>query len=53
MFLKKKKKEEALGANRKNVNRQLQEIGGWGDHPGCTRDLEGERLLGLKGRDIR
>ena len=27
--------------------------GGWGDHSECTRDLGGERLPGLKGRDLR
>jgi hypothetical protein len=37
-----------------NGNRQLQsqEIGGGGDLPECTRDLEGEILSWLKGRDI-
>jgi hypothetical protein len=29
------------------------EIGGWGDPPEYTRDLECERLSGLKGRDLR
>ena len=44
---------EALRASRKNGNRQPQEIGGWGDPPECTRDLGGERLSGLKGKDLR
>ena len=43
------KRTETLRAIRKNGNRQLQEIGGWGDPPECTRDLGGERLSGLKG----
>jgi hypothetical protein len=34
---------------RKNGNRQPLEVGGWGDHPECTRDLGGEKLSGLKG----
>jgi hypothetical protein len=34
-------KTEALKASRKNGNRQPQKIGGWGDLPECTRDLEG------------
>jgi hypothetical protein len=25
----------------------------WGDPLGCTRDLGGEKLSGLKGRDLR
>jgi hypothetical protein len=29
------------------------EVGGWGDLPECTRDLGGERLSGIKGRDLR
>ena len=37
------------GAAERNVNRQPQEIGGWGDPPECTRDLGGERLPGLPG----
>ena len=44
---------KGLRARGKNVNRQPQEIGGWGDPPECTRDLGGERLSGLKGRDLR
>jgi hypothetical protein len=36
-----------LSACRNNVNRQPQEIGGWGEPPKCTRDLGDERLLGL------
>jgi hypothetical protein len=47
------KRTEALRASRKNGNRQSQEIGGWGHPPECTRDLEGERLSGLKGIDLR
>jgi hypothetical protein len=29
------------------------EIGGWGNLLECTKDLRGERLSGLKGRDLR
>jgi hypothetical protein len=43
----------ALRASRMNGNRQPQEIRGWGDPPECTRDLEGKRLLRIKGRDLR
>ena len=39
---------EAQRDSRKNENRQPWEIGGWGDPPECTRDLGGERLLGIK-----
>lgn len=42
-----------LRASRKNGNWQLWEVGGWGDPPECTRDLGGERLSGLIGRDLR
>jgi hypothetical protein len=34
-------------------NRQIPGIGGWGDPPECTRDLESKRLLRLKGKDLR
>jgi hypothetical protein len=44
---------KVLRASRKNGNRHPWEIGGLGDPPECTRDLEGERLSGLKGRDLR
>ena len=44
---------KSLRASRKNGNRQLWEVGGWGDPPECTRDLGGERLSGLKERDLR
>ena len=44
---------KGLRASRKNGNRQPQEVGGWGDPPECIRDLGGERLPGLKGRDLR
>jgi hypothetical protein len=45
---------EALGASRKNGNRQLWELGGGGRDPlECTRDLGGERPSGLRGRDLR
>jgi len=37
-----------MRASRKKVNREPQEEGGWEDPPECTRDLEGERLSGLK-----
>jgi hypothetical protein len=46
------KRTEALRTSRKNVNRQPQEVGDWGDPPECTRDLGGERLSALKGRDL-
>jgi hypothetical protein len=36
----------------KLVNRKTQEIGGWGNPPEFTRDLGGDRLLGLKGKDL-
>ena len=48
-----KKNAEALRVSRKIGSRQPQEIGGLGDPPECTRDQEGERLSGLKGRDLR
>ena len=44
---------EALRASRKNGNRQPPEIGGWQDPLEYTRDLGGERLSELKGRDLR
>ena len=47
------KRTEALRARRENWNRQPREIGGWGDPTECTRDLGGERLSGLKGRNLR
>jgi hypothetical protein len=43
---------EALKALRKSGNRKLPEVGGCGDPPEGTRDLGGERLLGLKGRNL-
>jgi hypothetical protein len=48
------KKLKALRASKKNGNRQPQEIGGWRtpSPPKCTRDLEGQRLPGLIGRDL-
>jgi hypothetical protein len=42
-----------LRANRKNGNRQPQEIGGWKKPPEYMRDLGGKRLTGLKGRDLK
>jgi hypothetical protein len=49
------KRTEALRASRKNGNRQPREVGSWGggNPPECTSDLGGERLSGLKGRDLR
>jgi hypothetical protein len=44
---------EALRASKKIGNTQPREMGGWGDPPECTRDLGGERLSGLKGRDLK
>jgi hypothetical protein len=45
-------KTEAPRASRKNVKATS---GGrrWGDHPECTRDLGGEKLSELKGRDLK
>jgi hypothetical protein len=43
---------EALRASRKNGNRQPREVGCWGDLLEYTGDLGGERLSGLKGRDL-
>lgn len=36
-----------------NGNRQHREVEGWGNLPKWTRDLGGEILSGLKGRDLR
>ena len=47
-----RERTEALRGNRKNGNRQPQEVGGWGHPPECTRDLGSERLLGLKRKDL-
>jgi hypothetical protein len=45
---------EVLRASRKNGNMQPLEIGDGGPPPPeCTRDLGGERLPGLKERDLR
>jgi hypothetical protein len=44
---------EALRANRKNGNRQPQEVVGWGYPPECTRDLGVERLSVIKRRSLR
>jgi hypothetical protein len=52
LVLREGKSIEALGARRKKGSRQPQEIGGCGDPPECTRDLGGERLSGIKGRDL-
>jgi hypothetical protein len=46
------KRVKALRVRRKNGNRQPLEVGGWRDPAECTRDLGGERLSGLKGRDL-
>jgi hypothetical protein len=53
LVLVKGKRLKQLRASRRNGNRHLQEIGGWGDTPECPRDLGGKRLSGLKGRDLR
>jgi hypothetical protein len=61
LVLRKGKRTEALRASRKNGNRHSQEIGGWGGGggrggggaPECTRDMRGERLPVLNGRDLR
>jgi hypothetical protein len=47
-----RKRTKTLRVSRKNGNRQPQEIG-WGNPPECTRELRGERLSGLKGRNFR
>jgi hypothetical protein len=47
------KRIKALRASRRNGNGQPGEIGGWGDPPECTRDLGGERISGLKGKNFR
>ena len=52
LVLDEEKKTEALRASKKNQNRQLWEVGGWVYPPECTRGLRGERLSGLKGRDL-
>jgi hypothetical protein len=44
---------EVPRASRKYGNRQPKEVGSWGDPPECTRDLGGERLSELEGRDLR
>ena len=45
-------RSEALRASRNNGNRQPWEEGGGGGDPlDCTRNLGGERLLGLQVRD--
>ena len=44
---------EALRASRKNGNGQPREIGDGGTPLEYTRDLGGERLSGLKGRDLK
>ena len=44
---------EALSVSRKKGNKQPREVGGWVDPIERTRDLVGERLSGLKGRDRR
>ena len=43
---------EVLRKSKKNGNRQLFEVGGE-KTLGYIRDLGGERLSGLKGRDLR
>jgi hypothetical protein len=44
---------KSLRPNRKNGNLQLQEVGGWGNPPECTRDMGSKRLSGLKVRNLR
>jgi hypothetical protein len=44
--------KKALRASRKIVNKQPQEIGGWGYLPECTRDLGDKSHSGLIGRDL-
>jgi hypothetical protein len=52
MVLDEGKVTEALRASSKYGNRQLWEVGGCGDLSECARDLGGETLSGLKGKDI-
>jgi hypothetical protein len=47
------KRTKVLRTSRKNGNRQSWEVGSWGNPPEYTRDLGGERLSELKGRDLR
>ena len=47
------KRTEAPWASRKNVNRQPQEIGVWGDPQNTPETLEVRVLPGLKARDLR
>ena len=44
---------KTLNTSRKNVNRQPQEKGGCWEPKESTRDLGGEILPGLKGRDLK
>ena len=47
------KRTEDIRASKKNGNRKPQEIAHWGDPSVCTRDLGGQSLPGLKGRNLR
>jgi hypothetical protein len=47
------KSQSSERVSRKDGNRQPEEVGGWRDPPKCIRDLRGERLSGLKGRNLR
>jgi hypothetical protein len=53
LVLGRRKGLKSLRASRKNGNGQPRELGGSGDPLECTRDLVGERLSELKGRDFR
>jgi hypothetical protein len=44
---------KVLRVSRKNVNKQPQKIGGLAEFPECNRDLGGESLPVLKGRNLR
>ena len=46
-------RREALRARRMNVNMQPEGVGRRGDPLECTIDLRGERLTGLRGKDLR
>jgi hypothetical protein len=48
-----RKRTEAPRASRKNGNRQLWKVEGWGHPLECARDLGDERLSGPKKWDLR
>jgi hypothetical protein len=52
-FITSERNFEDFEVSRKNRNRQPQEVVGWGNPSECTRDLGGEILSGVKGKDPR